>query len=86
MNKLPPLPKPGVISGVSDHGCPACDARIRAVSPIALGYDAKQMEAFAQLAADNALEKAAKHFEAQPHMEHFGQEIGDAIRAMKGEP
>jgi hypothetical protein len=38
------------------------------------------VERFAILVAEREREEIAKHFEAQPHMEHFGREIADAIR------
>lgn len=36
---------------------------------------------FAALVVAHERERIAAQFEAQPHMEHFGREIGDAIRA-----
>ena len=40
---------------------------------------------FAAIIERKTIEKCAAHFEAQPHMEHFGDDIAAAIRKLGDE-
>lgn len=50
-----------------------------------LEFDDDGLIRFAALVAAQERETLAVHFDAQPHMEHFGREIADFIRARKEE-
>ena len=56
------------------------------IAPVSATDCMVEVKNLIKLAADHALEEAAKKFDAQPHMEHFGREIADDIRALKGTP
>jgi hypothetical protein len=72
MNKLPPLPE-------------AENFQMIVGGPAFAVYTAEQMQAFAQLAADHALEEAARAADDQ-WVRDPQVSAGDAIRAMKGKP
>jgi hypothetical protein len=91
MNKLPPLPEPSLLK-LPDDGEGYSDEAPYIWAWFAHGYDTgmtpyfsdDQMNAFAQLAADHALEEAAKA--AEDRFSDGALVIADAIRAMKGKP
>ena len=50
------------------------------------GYDCtEELERFAALVAAKEREAIAAHYDAQPHVEFFGRELADEIRA-RGKP
>lgn len=59
-------------------------AKAAGFGPHTISATTKYLERFAQIIRNQALEDAAVLF-PQPHVEYFGREIQDAIRAMKKE-